>query len=110
MNIVMLKGLVGMMPQRSIDHNGEDVLLFTLCTKNRIKENNKWVQMPSQWHNIVARGWHATFPVQEGDVLMVRGEIRYRKYTDTDGNNRSISEIHVHELFFIKSLDLTSLS
>jgi len=71
---------------------------------NEYYRNNKGEKIQeTQWHNIVAWGKTAELMkqmVQKGDELAIKGKLVHRKYEDSTGQLRYISEVVVNE--FIK--------
>lgn len=109
MNIAILKGNVGQDPRITTFENGGKVADFSLATTRRgfTKEDGTKVEDTTQWHRIcvtrkglvsVVEGY-----VKKGTALLVKGEIRYRKYTDQNGIDRDLSEIYVDELELLGS-------
>ena len=94
-NRVFLLGFAGQDP--AIRTLGEGIVAaVSLSTPDRYKDRNgDWVDNP-QWHNVQVFGKTAEFVqknVHKGSQLFVEGKLRYRKYTDRDGNERSVTEI-----------------
>ncbi len=71
---------------------------------NEYYRNNKGEKIQeTQWHNIVAWGKTAELMkqmVKKGDELAIKGKLVHRKYEDSTGQLRYISEVVVNE--FIK--------
>ena len=96
MNKVFLFGNVGKDPEARTLESGKKLAKFTLATSSysRDKEGNKVTQ--TEWHNIVV--WDKLAEtvqsyVKKGSAVIVEGEIRYRQYTDKDGNTKYFTEI-----------------
>lgn len=96
MNKVFLFGNVGKDPEVKTLESGKKIAKFTLATSSysKDKEGNKVTQ--TEWHNIVV--WEKLAEtvqnyVKKGSAIIVEGEIRYRQYTDKDGNTKYFTEI-----------------
>lgn len=92
----MLMGRVGRVDIKTF---GESKLAtITLATTESRKDRNGDWQEETSWHNLVVYGntvQRVERTVQKGALLFVEGRIRYRKYTDRDGNERDSTEIVV---------------
>lgn len=96
MNKVFLYGNCGKDPEVRTLESGRKIAKFTLATSSysKDKEGNKVTQ--TEWHNIVV--WEKLAEtvqsyVKKGSAIIVEGEIRYRQYTDKDGNTKYYTEI-----------------
>lgn len=96
LNKIMLMGRVGRVDIKTF---GESKLAtITLATTESRKDRNGDWQEETSWHNLVVYGntvQRVERTVQKGALLFVEGRIRYRKYTDRDGNERDSTEIVV---------------
>lgn len=104
MNIVILKGNVGQDPRITTFENGNKVAQFSLATTRmgyKTKEG-KEVEARTEWHNLVVmqKGLAGVVEklVKKGTPMLVQGELRYRKFTGRDGNEREIAEVYVQEM------------
>ena len=80
---------------------GGKVANFTLATTERFKGRDGQQQEKTEWHNIVVWGNLADVVenyVRKGSQLYVEGKLQTRKYTDSQGNDRYITEINVASL------------
>lgn len=104
MNICILRGNVGKDPIITDFENGGKVAQFTLATTERGFTTRDGKDVPEQtfWHNIVVRNKGLAGVceqyVKKGTPLLVQGKIKNRKYTDSQGVEKTITEIHVDEL------------
>lgn len=96
MNKVFLFGNVGKDPEVRTLESGKKLAKFTLATSSysKDKEGNKVTQ--TEWHNISV--WEKLADlvqnyVKKGSAVIVEGEIRYRQYTDKEGNTKYFTEI-----------------
>ena len=104
MNLVILKGNVGMDPRITDFENGGKVAQFTLATTERGFKTRDGQEIPDEttWHNIVVKrtglaGVCEQF-VKKGTPILITGKVRNRKYTDQYGADKFITEIHVDEM------------
>lgn len=104
MNLVILKGNVGMDPRSTDFENGGKVAQFSLATTERGFKTREGREIPDEttWHNIVVKksGLASVCEqfVRKGTPIVVSGKIKNRKYTDQYGTEKYITEIHVDEL------------
>lgn len=69
---------------------------FSLCTGSKRKSNDGKEYDDTMWHNIVTWKYLADFAekyVRKGTQLAVIGKLAYRKYTDSNGVERQMTEI-----------------
>ena len=98
-NRVILIGRVGRDPEPRYMESGErGVLNFTLATNRRYQDRNGQWQDDTQWHNIVFWGSRnldrLAEKLRKGTLVMVEGEIRYRKWQDRNGVTHIAAEIY----------------
>ena len=97
LNKVILQGRVGQKP-RVQEINDRKVAQFSLATSYGSGETQQ-----TEWHNIVAWSPVADLVekyVDKGRELLVEGRIRTRKYTNSTGEDRSITEILANNIQF----------
>jgi len=107
LNRVILVGRAGKAPEVTVMPNsGQQLAKFSLATNEGYydKNNNAWKELPTEWHNIVA--WRALAQkveksVGKGDMILVEGSIRTRKWTDKSGQERSITEIQADNVIVL---------
>lgn len=104
MNLVILKGNVGMDPRITDFENGGKVAQFTMATTERGFTTRDGQEIPDEttWHNIVVKrtglaGVCEQF-VKRGTPLLITGKVKTRKYVDGFGAEKYITEIIVDEL------------
>ena len=104
MNIVILKGNVGQDPRITTFENGNKVAQFSLATTRmgyKTKEG-KEVEARTEWHNLVVMQTGLAGVVEKlvkkGTPMLVQGELRYRKFTGRDGNEREIAAVYVQDM------------
>ena len=104
MNKVFLKGNVGHTPKITSFKDGGKVAQFTLATTERgyTRRDGTKVEDTTDWHNIVVKQSGLADVVekyvQKGTPLLVIGKLRTRKYTSSDGGERTIVEVVVEEM------------
>jgi len=99
-NSVTLVGNVGGTPDvRQVGENR--VAEFSLATSQRTRDGEQ-----TDWHRIVAWSPRAEIIeqyVDKGSRILVRGSIRYREYTNRDGERRYVTEIVAQEVVLLGS-------
>jgi single-strand DNA-binding protein len=104
LNRVILVGRAGKDPEVTVmPKSGQQLAKFSMATNEGYfdKNNNAWKDLPTEWHNIVA--WRALAQKVEkglgkGDLVLVEGSIRTRKWQDKNGLDRSITEIQADNI------------
>jgi single-strand DNA-binding protein len=101
MNRVELIGYIGQMPEPRVLSNGTPVLRLGLATGESYKNSaGDWVRTTT-WHNITAWGKMAeqiAASIRKGMMVAVTGKLVNRKYTDKQGQERSLTEITAIEV------------
>lgn len=96
-NQIHLLGRCGQDPEiRSVGQNNVAKASFSLCTGGRYKTQDGREMDDTAWHNIVAwRGLAdlAQKYIRKGTQVFLIGHLTYRKYTDNNGVERSVTEI-----------------
>lgn len=98
LNRVELIGNVGKSPDiRSFD-NGGKVANFSIATSRKWKDKTTGeVKEHTDWHNISVLNESLVGVIEKyvkkGDKLYVSGELRTRKWTDKDGNDKYTTEV-----------------
>lgn len=95
-NKVILVGNVGKDPETKYLEGGTAVTRFTLATSEVYKNKEGEKITNTDWHNITL--WRGLAEIAEkyvkkGSQLYIEGRIRYRTYTDQDGNTKYYTEI-----------------
>lgn len=107
-NKVILLGNVGGDPEIRYFDNGNCQATLSLATtkKGFTTKSGKEIEEVTTWHKVIFYNRMAEVVneyVKKGSRLYVEGEIRHRKYEDTDGNNRYVTEIVASEMKMISS-------
>ena len=111
-NKVILIGNVGKDPEvRRLD-NGAVVARFSLATSERYKDKDGNQQENTEWHNVIV--WRqlaeiAEKYVKKGTKLYIEGKVTYRKYTDTNGVEKYITDIVANNFQMLSSRDSSPL-
>lgn len=105
LNKVMLIGHTGDDVKLHYFDNGNCVGNFPLATNESYVNKNTGEQVVNtEWHNIVVRNKAAEICekyLKKGDKVYIEGRIRTRKYQDTNGQDRYITEIIALEFTFL---------
>ena len=103
-NRVQLIGHLGADPEVKTFENGSVMARLSLATSERATGKKGENTIRTQWHQLVVWGKLAEICgkyLQKGREIAVEGRIAYRAFTDTEGNNRLITEITVNDLLMI---------
>jgi single-strand DNA-binding protein len=95
-NKVTLIGRLGGDPEVRHLEGGAAVARFSLATNEYYKDKEGNLQETTEWHNVVV--WRdlaerAEKQLKKGGMVYVEGKISYRKYTDKEGAERTITDI-----------------
>lgn len=105
LNQVNLIGRVGRDPELKYLPSGEAVTDISVATSESWKDKTSGEKREeTEWHRCVFFGKLAEVVgqyVRKGSQVYVGGKIKTRKYTDRDGNEKSITEIKCSELKMI---------
>lgn len=107
LNRVTLVGRVGRNPECTIlPNSGREVARFSLATNEGFfdRNSNSWKDLPTEWHDIVAWGGLAQRvekQVKKGDLLLIEGSIRTRKWTNKSGQEQSSKDIQASEVILL---------
>ena len=100
LNRVTLIGRVTQEPKKHTFANGSCVSSFSLATSDKWKDktSNEWKEQ-TEFHNInVVNEILAKFVdtyLKKGDLILVEGDLTYRKYTKKDGTEASTTEVRL---------------
>lgn len=108
-NLAMIAGNVGRDPElRSA--GGTEVVEFSVATTDRWRDKSGAEKSQTEWHRVVLWGNGGSgFPaivakhVRKGMTVSVTGKIRYRDWTDKDGNKRTTTEILAQDIVWDSS-------
>lgn len=96
-NKVILLGNLGRDPEMRYLPNGDAVANFSLATTDKYKDKAGQMVEATEWHRVVF--FRRTAEVcgqylKKGSQVYIEGSIKSRKYTDKEGVEKSITEIH----------------
>src|SRR5690349_17849297 len=100
-NKVILIGNLGKDPEHKTFPNGGAVTNASLATSEQWKNKDGQPQEHTEWHNLVFNDKLADIAKQylrKGSKVSTQGQIRPRKYQDTDGKDRCITETRVRDM------------
>lgn len=95
-NKVTLIGHLGQDPEMRRLENGTPVVRFSLATSESYKDAAGELQTQTEWHNIVVwrqQAEQAEKILKKGSLAYIEGKISYRKYTDKNGVERTVTDI-----------------
>lgn len=98
-NRVTLLGTLGRDPEIRTLNNGKAAASISVATSISKKQGNEWVS-ETQWHRVVAydKQADAVSSMTKGQMIFVDGRLNYRKYTNKEGVEQSVTEIVANEL------------
>ena len=99
-NQIQLLGNIGRIDIKTFT-GGDRIVECSLATTEHYTDRSGAQKEDTQWHRLVIGGKLADIAeryVHKGDPLFVQGAMRYRNYTDRDGNGRSVAEVRVTTL------------
>lgn len=105
-NLAVVMGRIGHTPRLSYTRSGSGVTRFTIATDWRIQHQDGQIEKKTDWHNCIAFGKTAEVIcdyVQSGNLVYVEGPMHTRIYTGRDGTQKTICEIHVEKVEFLRS-------
>lgn len=107
-NIAILHGNLGQDPEVRYMPNGNAACNFSLATSNKWKDKNtQEMKEKTEWHRVVAFGKLAEIIGKmaiKGTSCVVTGEIRYRKWQDSSGQEKYTTEIMANAVDFTKGM------
>lgn len=101
-NEIRLIGRIGQDP-KTVKFNNGQVTNATIATTEKYKKSDGEKVEETQWHKLVFKNKlseNADLIVQKGDLLDIDGKVKYRTYTNRDGDEVATTEIIV--LRFLK--------
>ena len=101
MNTICITGRVTQNPELKKTQSGVSVMYLSLAVDRDYKVNNEKV---TDFVPVIL--WRKTAEVvsqytAKGDLLSVVGSLESRKYTDSDGNNRTVWEVKADKVGFL---------
>ncbi len=97
-NKVILVGNVGRDPETRRMPSGDPVVNFSVATSESWRDKSSGERKEqTEWHNVVIFNEHLAKIVEQyvrkGSKVYIEGQLRTRKYTDKDGQERSRTEV-----------------
>lgn len=99
-NAVFLVGRIGKEVEMRYSQSGDPIANFSLATSERWTKNGEKHE-ETQWHQVVVFGKPAQFCrdyLGKGALVSVEGGIRYEKYKDREGNDRTSTKIRAQRV------------
>lgn len=103
LNKVQIIGNLGALPETRTTPNGTVIATLRVATTSRVKKGDEWADH-TEWHRVVCFGRTAencAKYLRKGRQVYVEGEIRTRKWTDEDGNEKYMTEIIGNDIKFL---------
>jgi single-strand DNA-binding protein len=103
-NSVRLMGNLGKAPEVKTFSNGGKIASCRLATSHIHKDKDGNRVEETDWHNIVIKGKLAEVAekyLSKGSKIAVEGSLRNRKYTDSAGADKFITEVIVNDIQFL---------
>ncbi|MBN8720500.1 MAG: single-stranded DNA-binding protein [Sediminibacterium magnilacihabitans] len=100
-NTVQLIGYLGLDPILRTAINGSKLARFRVATDYFRRHKDGSVTKKVTWHNVLAWDWLAEkIPGNfiKGSHVLIKGEIRHRKFKNKSGKLQSITEVRASEL------------
>ncbi len=101
MNVAIVSGNLGQDPELRYTPKGVAVTSLSLCVNGRKDADNKPAQ---DWFRVVCFNKLAENVQQfvaKGHKILVRGELRTRKYEDREGQQKTVTEIWANNVEFL---------
>lgn len=100
LNKVQLIGNLGRDPELRRKQDGSNVAMFNLATSESWKDKHTGERMERvEWHKIVIFNERlcelAEKYLKKGSKIFVEGQLKTRKWTDNNGVERYVTEIHL---------------
>ena len=106
-NKVIIVGNLGRDPETRTFPSGDRVANVTIATTDKWKDKASGeMKEHTEWHRVVFHSRLAEIAgeyLRKGSQAYVEGSLRTRKYTDKDGNERSITEVRADTLQLLGS-------
>ena len=106
-NKIIIVGNLGRDPEVRTFPNGDRVANVTIATTDKWKDKTSGeMKEHTEWHRVVFNGRLAEIAgeyLRKGSQAYVEGSLRTRKYTDKDGNERTITEVRADTLQLLGS-------
>src|SRR5580700_11275422 len=102
LNKTLIIGRLGKDPEEKTFNDGGKIVNATVATSISWKDkaSGEWKDKV-QWHSVVIKNTYIIEKVlnlKKGDLVYCEGDLEYRKYTGTDGVEKSLTEIVVYPI------------
>lgn len=107
-NKVILVGNLGKDPETRAFDDGQVTKLSVATGAKAYQRNGKELPERTDWHNVILTGPAALTAnefLRKGDKVFIEGSIRYRQYTDRDGEKKNSTEIMAIRMEMLGSKD-----
>lgn len=105
-NKIILVGNLGADPELRQTQSGATVCNLRIATSERWKDKQTGqMQERTEWHSVSVWGRSAEHCGQylaKGRQVYVEGRLQSREYTDNNGQQRKVWEVHAHHVTFLK--------
>lgn len=105
-NKIQIVGRIGRDPELRYTPDGKLVSDFSVAINKRHKDTNGNTKEESLWFKVTFWGEKASFASQylkKGRLIYIDGELRFREYTDRNGQIRGSLEVLGHDFKMIDS-------
>ncbi len=102
-NLVVLTGRLTADPELKTTQSGVSVTSFSIAVNRPHRKNE---EQQTDFINIVAWRQTAEFVTKyfkKGSLIGIEGSIQARKYTDSNGNKRTVFEVIANNVQFVES-------
>ena len=99
-------GNVGQAPSIKTFQSGEKVATFSLAVTEKYNDRNGNRQEKTEWINLVVNGKMVEVVekyISKGTQLYLSGKLTTRKYTNTNNEEKTITEIRVRDIVLLGS-------
>jgi len=103
-NRVILVGNLGNDVEMKYTQTGTAIANFSLATSEKFKNSEGEKQETTEWHKIVCfkqLAENAGKFLTKGSSIYLEGKIKTRKWQDSDGNDKYITEIIASDIKFL---------
>ena len=106
-NKVILVGMLGANPESKTFPNGGSICNFSIATSEKwqSKQTGEWIEH-TEWHRIVIKnrlGEIAQQYLKKGSKVYIEGKLRTRSWTDQNGQERYLTEVHAETMQMLDS-------
>lgn len=111
-NKITLIGRLGRAPEARTVSTGT-VVNFSLATDETWLDNQGQKQTRTEWHRVVVWGKQAELCAKyltKGRLVFVEGSLQTRKYQDSQGQERAVTEVKAQRVLFLDSSGAGRLS